>query len=264
MGIYPFMYGKLEDFEPIFNKLIELDLREPYDFDQWAETFFPTAEKLILTAEKAEEAGDSEAASAYYMRASAVYRIARFPIPSTPKQKLSWEKNKVAALKGLTLMEPPVKEILVPHKHAIEGEGEVIPIYHQVPPQATEQNPAPSVIIFTGLDGYRTELVLWTNTLRAKGCGIIVVEIPGTGDSPALANDPEGGDRQWSSLLDWVATQPRIDSKKLVVWGFSTGGYYAMRIAHTHADRIMASIPLGGGWHHCFDKEWTDNVNHLE
>lgn len=115
----------------------------------------------------------------------------------------------------------------------------------------------------------------WSRRLSNRACclggrletarvAVIIVEIPGTGDSPALPSDPTSPDRQWSSLLDWVDTQPRINNKKLIVWGFSTGGYYSIRLAHTHKDRIMAATALGGGCHHMFDAAWLDEVNHLE
>ena len=119
-------------------------------------------------------------------------------------------------------------------------------------------------MIITGLDGYRTELAVWQQGFRAKGVGTVIAEIPGTGDSPALRTDPTSPDRQWSSVLDWINAQKEVDSKKIVVWGFSTGGYYALRLAHTHHDRILASISLGGGAHHMFDREWLEHVNKLE
>ncbi|ERF73162.1 hypothetical protein EPUS_03003 [Endocarpon pusillum Z07020] len=262
MGVYPFMFGTTKDFEPIVNELN--GMQEPYEWDAYAETFFPTAQELVRRASEAEKAGEKEKAGELYMRASAVYRISRFPISRSPKQKLAWTMGKEACLKGLQLQEHPVHEVLVPHYHAIEGEGDTIPIYHQVPEGASSENPAPCVVIFTGLDGYRTELVVWAEGWRQVGVALIVVEIPGTGDSPALATDPTSPDRQWSSLLDWIDTQAAVDSKKLIVWGFSTGGYYAIRLAHTHKDRIMAATALGGGCHHMFDEAWLDEVNHLE
>lgn len=93
---------------------------------------------------------------------------------------------------------------------------------------------------------------------------VIVVEIPGTGDSPALANDPLSPDRQWSSLLDWVDEQKGIDSKRVFAWGFSTGGFYAIRLAHTHSNRFAGVVAHGGGCHYMFDRRWLDAVNHLE
>ncbi|KAK5045729.1 hypothetical protein LTR16_011364, partial [Cryomyces antarcticus] len=109
-----------------------------------------------------------------------------------------------------------------------------------------------------------TELVTWAEGWRQKGVGVIIVKIPGTGDSPALPKDPTSPDREWSSLLDWADSQEGIDSKRICVWAFSTGGFYAIRLAHTHLDRLAGVVALGGGTHHMFDKDWLDNVNHLE
>lgn len=116
----------------------------------------------------------------------------------------------------------------------------------------------------TGLDGYRTELCVWMRGWHASDIGCIVAEIPGTGDSPALASDPESPDRQWSSLLDWMDAQPAIDSSRVCVWGFSTGGFYAIRLAHTHAKRVAGVVALGGATHHFLDPEWLEASNHLE
>lgn len=155
-------------------------------------------------------------------------------------------------------------EVLVPHTHGIDGEGKHIPIYHQLPSGASAEYPAPVVLIMTGLDGYRTELAVWMEGWRRNGVGTIVVEIPGTGDSPALPLDPLSADREWSSLLDWVDQQEGIDKDKVCVWAFSTGGYYAIRLAHTHPTRLAGVVALGGGCHHMFDRDWLDNVNRLE
>lgn len=161
-------------------------------------------------------------------------------------------------------MENPIHEVLIPHKHGIDGEGDVVPVNFQLPVDATPEKPAPLVLIITGLDGYRTELAVWQKGWDQKGVATLIAEIPGTGDSPALRQDPTSPDRQWSSVLDWIDTQKAVDNKKIVVWGFSTGGYYSLRFAHTHKDRLLGSISLGGGAHHMFDREWLENVNKLE
>lgn len=153
---------------------------------------------------------------------------------------------------------------MVPHKHGIEGEGGEIPIYHLLPAGASKESPVPVVFIITGLDGYRTELAVWMEGWRQKDVGTVVVEIPGTGDSPAKIDDPTSPDRLWSSMLDWIDTQEGIDNRKVCVWAFSTGGFYAIRLAHTHPDRLAGVVALGGGCHHMFDRAWLDEVNHLE
>jgi hypothetical protein len=101
MGIYPFMFGTVGDFQPVVDDLIRKDLKEPYDWDEYASTFFPQAEKLNKVAEEAEEKGELEKASEFYLRASAVYRIARFPAPRSEKQREAWEAGKKVAIKGL-------------------------------------------------------------------------------------------------------------------------------------------------------------------
>lgn len=166
-------------------------------------------------------------------------------------------------------MEYPIREVQIPHLHRTQDEGSHIPVNILVPPSASAQHPAPLVLIMTGLDGYRTELAVWQRGFLDKGVATLVVEIPGTGDSPAAKRDPTSPDRQWTSVLDWVRDQTTttalgIDARKVVVWGFSTGGYYALRVAHTHADRILGSVSLGGGAHHMFDRAWLAHANQLE
>jgi hypothetical protein len=158
----------------------------------------------------------------------------------------------------------PVVEVQIPHIHRLESEGHHIPAYHLLPDHASKSSPVPCVIIFTGLDGYRTELAVWMEGWRQVGVATIVLEIPGTGDCPAAPKDPLSPDRLYSSLFDWVEQQDGIDKAKVCVWAFSTGGYYAIRVAHTHPDKLAGVVALGGGCHHMFDPEWLSEVNHLE
>ncbi|KAK5938033.1 hypothetical protein PMZ80_009622 [Knufia obscura] len=264
MGVYPFMFGDIKDFEPIKDEIVKKGLKEPYDWDEYAQMYFPKAEELTKTAEEAEKAGEKEKACEYYLRASAVYRISRFPAPRSEKQRYAWTEGKKVFYKGGALLENPVKEVFVPHVHKIEGEGDSVPGSYCLPPNASASSPVPLVLIITGLDGYRTELAVWSKGWAQKGVATLIHEIPGTGDSPALRQDPTSPDRQWKSVLDWVAQQKELDAKKVVVWGFSTGGYYALRVAHTEKDRLLACVSLGGGAHHMFDREWLENVNKLE
>jgi hypothetical protein len=109
-GIYPFSDGNVLDFDPIFQELIEMSgdssdiLFRP---DDYASAFFPAAEQLVKSAEKSEEEGDIEKARDLYLRAAAVYRIARFPINRSQLTQLAWERGKAAYLKGGRYLSPP-------------------------------------------------------------------------------------------------------------------------------------------------------------
>jgi len=101
MGVYPFMFSTIGDFQPVVDELVRKNLKEPYDWDEYATTFFPQAERLTKVAEEAEANGEIEKASEFYLRASAVYRISRFPAPRSKKQREAWEAGKKVAIKGL-------------------------------------------------------------------------------------------------------------------------------------------------------------------
>ncbi len=91
MGIYPFVDGKVEDFDPIFEGLINTsndDSSILYDPDAYATPFLPVGASLVKQAEEAESANDIEKAEELFLRAGAVYRIARFPVN---RSKLSQE-----------------------------------------------------------------------------------------------------------------------------------------------------------------------------
>ncbi|EMC95998.1 hypothetical protein BAUCODRAFT_34760 [Baudoinia panamericana UAMH 10762] len=263
-ALYPFMFAKYDDFLPIVDQLVKEGQGEPYDWDKYAQTFFPKAEELLAIAEKADSEGNKEKASEFYLRASAVYRISRFPAPRSDKQREAWREGKKAAAKGMALRERPTREITIPHKHGLEREGKEIPFYYHLPPGTTKDKPVPLLVILTGLDGYRTELSVWVEGWSRNNVAVIVLEIPGTGDSPADPRDPTSPEREWSTLFDWIDEQAEIDHKRVGLWAFSTGGYYAIRLAHTHHDRLAGAVALGGGCHYMFDPRWLSEVNHLE
>ena len=48
------------------------------------------------------------------------------------------------------------------------------------------------------------------------------------------------------ALLDWIATQPRLDPSRVVVAGGSYGGYMSLAVATTYADRIAGAIDVVG------------------
>lgn len=61
------MFGALKDFQPIVDELIKKGMKEPYDWDEYAKTFFPKAEELLRLASWAEKVGNTEMASELYL-----------------------------------------------------------------------------------------------------------------------------------------------------------------------------------------------------
>lgn len=155
-------------------------------------------------------------------------------------------------------------EVWIPHVHGVGEEvNSQIPVCVRVP---GHQSPAkfPTILQIYGLDGYRTEFTRKSNDHIRCGYASIAVEIPGTGDCPAAIQDPTSPDRLWSSVLDWLERQDWVDRSRIVVWGVSTGGYYAARLAHTHCERVAAVIAQGAGVHYMFEPEWLDLSSRLD
>ena len=48
------------------------------------------------------------------------------------------------------------------------------------------------------------------------------------------------------ALLDWIATQPDLDARRVAVMGGSYGGYMSLAVATHYAERIVASIDVVG------------------
>lgn len=164
-------------------------------------------------------------------------------------------------------LDPPLTEHLIPHTHAKPFTREMftsIPVTVRLPSNADPGTKFPTILNIYGLDAHRLEHTMPSSHHIANGWASVAIEIPGTGDCPADSSDPTSPERLWSSVLDWMREQPWIDSERIVAWGVSCGGYYAMRIAHTHKDLLAGVVAQGGGCHHMFDPEWLEITRFME
>ena len=272
-GVYPFTDANVEDFEPVFQELVRISADNSeilYRPDEYAQPFFPAAESLVLQAEQAEAQGGTAKARDLYLRAAAVYRIARFPINRSEVSQQAWEQGKAAYVKGALHLSPPSVPVDVPFIHADAKSGDTaVPLqtYLRMPAGEKPKDGWPVLLFICGLDAYKTDHTPRTQGHVDHGFATLSFEIPGTGDCPAAPNDPASPDRLMSSILDWVTANSTVygfNLSRIVARGISTGGYYAMRIAHTHADRLFAVVAQGGGCHYMFAPEWIHAQNQME
>ena len=185
--------------------------------------------------------------------------LARFPVLNSTLRRIIWSIQKEAYTAGTSFWKDPVKLIHIPHKHATYDEGSSIPLSYRFPSRKAGSGPVPVILCISGLDGFRIDFPgRCTNFFNSQGWAIVGAEIPGCGDCPAAKMDPESPDRLWSSVLDWIAEQPELDEHNVCAWGFSTGGYYSLRAAHTHALRLKGVVAQGLYAHHALSPEWID------
>ena len=75
---------------------------------------------------------------------------------------------------------------------------------------------------------------------REWGFGILLVEYPGYGGAPGSPSE-QSIMESTRALYDWAAKDPRVDPKRIVVWGRSLGGGAAAQLA---VDRPVAAMIL--------------------
>ena len=272
-GIYPFTDGDVADFDPIFAELVRLSGDDPailYRPDDYARPFLPAGDRLAAQAAEALSGSRVDEARSLLLRAAAVFRIARFPINRSELGQEAWRRGKAAYERGGELLDPPSTAVSMPFSRRDGEAGDAsaeIQAYLRVPSGDQPRDGWPVLLFICGLDAYRTDHTPRTQEHVNRGFATLSFEIPGTGDCPAAPNDPTSPDRLMSSVIDWVISKAPFygfDTQKIIARGISTGGYYAFRAAHTHADHLLAVVAQGGGCHHMFDPEWIAAQDQME
>jgi dipeptidyl aminopeptidase/acylaminoacyl peptidase len=81
--------------------------------------------------------------------------------------------------------------------------------------------------------------ILYPNVRGSSGYGKTFLQL----DNGYLREDSV---KDIGALLDWIATQPDLDSDRILVTGGSYGGYMSLAVATHYGDRIRASIDIVG------------------
>lgn len=81
--------------------------------------------------------------------------------------------------------------------------------------------------------------ILYPNVRGSSGYGKTFLQL----DNGYLREDSV---KDIGALLDWIGTQPDLDSDRILVAGGSYGGYMSLAVATYYGDRIRASIDIVG------------------
>jgi esterase FrsA len=213
------------------------------DPESWAASWGAAADRFAADAETTH---DPEAAREAWLQAYRFSFIGRYPVPNHPAKERQYERARDFFLQATRLDDPPVQRVAV-----TVGEGE-LPFYVLRPGSAER---APVVLLWGGIDTWKEEMYERTGTLfRSKGFAVLLVDIPGVGESPLLAG--RDAERQWTPVFDWIAAQDDLDADRCAAVGASFGGYWAMKLAYTHREQLRCVVNWGGGVHITFTPEW--------
>ncbi len=245
MKIYPFSYARYEDVERVMTSLTS------YDRDKWASAWSNVARPYEEKAAEAEKSGDTQVAKENYLLAYQYYRLARFPTINSEGKKQAYRKSQEMLLKAARYFDVPIERVEIPFKPR-GNEGNSIIAYLRLP--KTGAAPFPLLFSWGGIDGFKEEQL--NDEVLGHGLATLAIDGPGVGDSPLKGS--EDAERLFEAVLGWVDARSDLDAKKVAIWGYSTGGYWAVKVAHVYRDRIACAVSQGGPVHFGFQPDWID------
>jgi dipeptidyl aminopeptidase/acylaminoacyl peptidase len=117
-------------------------------------------------------------------------------------------------------------------KVEVPYEGTTLPALFLKAPGVS--GPRPTVVVFDGMDNCKEMSVLFNGLeFAARGWNTLAIDGPGQGESLRLRELYARHDYEvaGSAAYNHVAKRPEVDASRVVVMGYSFGGYYAGRVA---------------------------------
>ena len=186
-------------------------------------------DQLVGQAEDAEKAGHTRTAGQLYFRATNyLCQAERMLAHTNPDRVPTYRRVLELAQRSFALHSPRVSRVEIPY------EGATLPAYFSAAP-ATEQGPAPVVVLVNGLDSTKEHMYSsnhW-HELAERGISCLMLDQPGTGESLRLQGITARIDAEaWAgAAVDWLETRDDVDPARIGVVGWSLGGYYSPRAA---------------------------------
>jgi hypothetical protein len=178
--------------------------------------------------------------------------LGRYPVPNHELKLLQYDRAREYFMRAGALEDPPVEAVELPFAGG-EGEGKRVRFYLTRPAAAVERPPV--AMVWAGIDTWKEEMHLRLGALlRSRGFAVLLVDMPGVGESPVLAS--VDAERQWTPIFEWVRGRDDLDGSRCAAIGGSFGGYWAMKLAYTHREYLSCAVNWGGGVHITFTEEW--------
>jgi dienelactone hydrolase len=218
------------------------------DNDKWWEEWTKMAQRIEGFADAEEAKGHKLTAGAYYLRAAIYYFCGERFVPPSEKKWDTYRKCLECFRKGIERRYPQIERVDVPY------EGTTLPAWFL---RANVEGPAPTVVMFDGLDNAKEMSVLFGGVeIANRGIHVLAIDGPGQGEALRLQKIPSRYDYEVpaGAAYDYLATRKDVDAKRVAVMGFSMGGYYAPRAASMD-QRFAACVAWGG--HFNYHEAWT-------
>jgi esterase FrsA len=236
---YPLTGLKPQDVREALSRIDSLDR------DQWADAWGAVAGRYMSAAKAAEALGRHDAAHEDYLMAWRLYSFARWPTANSPGKQRAYPASLEAFQGFARRLDPPVETVRIPF------EGKEIVALLRLPKGV---RPAPLLLSISALDSRKEEHVERGDVFLRRGIATFALDMPGTGEAP-LISEPKA-ERMFSRALDYLATRPEIDAKRVAVQGGSWSGHWSAKLGIVEKDRLKAVVVQGAPIHHYFQPDW--------
>jgi esterase FrsA len=225
-----------------------IDTLSGLDPESWTAAWAGLAEQF---ANEARAASDRTVERQRWEQAYQASFLGRYPVPNHELKLEQYRRAREYFIRAGELEDPAIEVIDIPFEGR-PGDGERLRFY-LTKPRGVERPPV--AMVWAGIDTWKEEMHARMGALlRSKGFAVLLVDMPGVGESPVLAG--VDAERQWTPIFDWLAQREDLDAERCAAIGGSFGGYWAMKLAYTHGEYLSCAVNWGGGVHVTFTPEW--------
>lgn len=240
-GMAPYGVVSLGEIERIGDKLVARG-NDPSDKEAWYQEWCAMGDHVAKLGEQADAKGRKFTAGDYFLRAGYYYYTGeRMVYPGELKSSI-YDKALKYFNKGFSIRYPHFERVEVPY------EGTTLPAYYIKGEGVT--GPAPTVVVFDGLDNCKEMSSLFCGLEFARrGWNTLAIDGPGQGETLRTRKIPSRWDYEvpGKAAFDYVAGRKEVDTKNIVIMGYSFGGYCAPRIAALDT-RYAGGVAFGAMW----------------
>jgi len=205
------------------------------EWDDWCVVWSAWAEKHVKEGDKALERNRKITAGKAYIRAGLFYHWASFLFTHDQKQFLvALEAMDECWRKAAPLLDPPMELVGIPFENTF------LPGYLRKPHGVKQP---PIVLMVPGGDSTKEELFDLADHILGRGLAILVFDGPGHGKVSTRLKLRPDYEVPISTVIDYVAARPDLDTKRLAVGGLSYGGLFACRAA-AFDERVRAVFSM--------------------
>ncbi len=222
-GMAPYGAVAVGEIDGICERLAARGMGDP---DAWWQEWCSMAEKNEELADAAAVDGRDFTASDHYLRAGNYYYTGERFVPPGERKLAIYRKALRCYREGLKRRNKNIEFAEVPY------EGKTLPAYF-MKAQGSKSR-APTVVLFDGMDNCKEMSVLFAGLEFARrGMNTLAIDGPGQGEALRLRKIYARHDYEvpGKAAYEFVAKRADVDPEKVIVMGYSFGGYYAPRIA---------------------------------